>query len=620
MFYKKTYLDKCATIIKDSEANTGLNPVSDLVWGRNCSRLLVYFDHTKLKEMVNDKTYPDISKLHHRLKMTNAGSLDKSELHKEYLSQIDNASKKRASSFDLIFFLIPKLWDAGKGFDYTKTYLNTNYYDKDSYEYKLYELKEGVNWYNCRNGYTWANKIDYKHTKNGLLDFYIKSDINIIPTKGATVTFTYHCECNDNNINVGLKLEDNSPSLDNPLGFGQSIYFAKNRQICHSQFNKEKYCAYIKQSVEIPETTSKKNKNLSFILEYTIDGKKYTSNPYYIKQLGTESEYYPDCSDGIYSTETLQKELAKYELGDDSIIIGKQHFDIGDENVDIDITSTVNKYINGDLPNYGIGIAFEPLLELSESNIENYVGILTNKTNSFFEPYIETYYDDIIDDNRANFILGKNNKLYLYSNIGGKLENLDDFPTCSVDDIDYEVKQATKGVYYIDINLPIVGNEAPVMHYDIWDNLMYMGQKLPSVELDFTTQSPYAHFGIGTSLPEKNTFTPTVYGINDNEIIKRGDLRKLGFIIRKNYTQNDAANIDGVEARLYILDGTAQVDVIPYMKVNRAFTENFIMIDTSMLIPQMYYLDVKINYGMESIEHHDILHFKIVDDTNNKYE
>ena len=43
------------------------------------------------------------------------------------------------------------------------------------------------------------------------------------------------------------------------------------------------------------------------------------------------------------------------------------------------------------------------------------------------------------------------------------------------------------------------------------------------------------------------------------------------------------------------------------------------IIDTGMLIPQNYYIDVKINYGMQSIIHHDMIHFKIVDDLNNKY-
>ena len=134
MFYNRTYFDKCATIVKGSALNTGFNPVSELVYGRNMSRTLVYFSHEKIKKMVDEKVFPDINKFKHYLKITNAGSLDLSELHKVYGSQIDGAEKKRATSFDLIFFLIPKEWDNGKGFDYTKDYFNINFYDDKVYD------------------------------------------------------------------------------------------------------------------------------------------------------------------------------------------------------------------------------------------------------------------------------------------------------------------------------------------------------------------------------------------------------------------------------------------------------------------------------------------------------
>ena len=37
--------------------------------------------------------------------------------------------RKRASSFDLIFFLIPKEWDKGKGFDYSRLEFLEDFYD-----------------------------------------------------------------------------------------------------------------------------------------------------------------------------------------------------------------------------------------------------------------------------------------------------------------------------------------------------------------------------------------------------------------------------------------------------------------------------------------------------------
>ena len=44
-----------------------------------------------------------------------------------------------------------------------------------------------------------------------------------------------------------------------------------------------------------------------------------------------------------------------------------------------------------------------------------------------------------------------------------------------------------------------------------------------------------------------------------------------------------------------------------------------VFLDTNILIPQRYFVDVRIKYGMNSIIHHDVLSFDIVDDLNNKY-
>ena len=44
----RTYIEKINTIISGDTINTGLNPVSELVYGANNTRMLVYFDHNKI--------------------------------------------------------------------------------------------------------------------------------------------------------------------------------------------------------------------------------------------------------------------------------------------------------------------------------------------------------------------------------------------------------------------------------------------------------------------------------------------------------------------------------------------------------------------------------------------
>ena len=232
---------------------------------------------------------------------------------------------------------------------------------------------------------------------------------------------------------------------------------------------------------------------------------------------------------------------------------------------------------------------------------------------------METTYTAIIEDDRGNFIPGKDNHIYLYSNIGSKLTSLDELPTCMINDVEYPVTEQSKGIYYATVNIPITACTSPTMFYDEWSNLIYNGNKLPSVELHFTTQDPFEYFKIGNELPEQNSLTPTCYGINDNEQIQRNDIRKVNFLIKKSYQRNIATRVGDVYARLYVMDGTAQCDVIPYHKINKTFMENYMEIDTSILPPSEYHVDVKIIYGMECIEHQDILKFTITNDLNNKY-
>lgn len=47
----RTYIDKINTIVKDSNLNSGINPVAELHYGKGLySRMLIHFDHNKVKQ------------------------------------------------------------------------------------------------------------------------------------------------------------------------------------------------------------------------------------------------------------------------------------------------------------------------------------------------------------------------------------------------------------------------------------------------------------------------------------------------------------------------------------------------------------------------------------------
>jgi hypothetical protein len=108
-------------------------------------------------------------------------------------------------------------------------------------------------------------------------------------------------------------------------------------------------------------------------------------------------------------------------------IIDTQHFEFGDENVEFDMTSEINSILNGSLTGVtGWGIAYLPQVENLTGTTGNYsVGFFTRHTQTFYEPFLETNYNDSIEDDRNSFSLGKINKLYLYIFEDGDFQNLD---------------------------------------------------------------------------------------------------------------------------------------------------------------------------------------------------
>lgn len=468
----KTYLSKSNTIIRDVYTNTGLNPVVELNYGDINTRALLYFDHNQVKDMVEKGVYPDISKLRHTLKMTNAASVDVRPIY-ECTSMGYDGKKQRAASFDLVFFLIPQYWDEGRGFDYVQ-------------------------------------------------DLYVKNH--------------------------------RAHSID-----GSSWFYATNT----CEWEEEGIYTTGKLSVEVDKFTSKKG-NLS------------------------------------------------------KIVFGIQHFDHGNEPIELDVTDIFNKFITGELVNYGFGIAFAPSYEEAEPELTQYVGFFSKYTNTFYEPYIETTYDEVLDDDRANFYCGKMNKLYFYASINGEFTNLDEMPTCTIEGTEMTVKMASTGVYYTEVD----GDEyeADTMYYDTWSNLKYKGRNLKDVELSFTPMESEEYMVLG--LPKQSVkieCIPNLYGIGQDERILQGDVRKINVDLNIPYTSKQMRGVDGIEYRLYVKEDNKDTTVIDYTPLERGYNEHFFLLDTKQLIPSRYYVDIKIRQNIEEIYHREMLTFDIIGDRSRYY-
>ena len=272
--------------------------------------------------------------------------------------------------------------------------------------------------------------------------------------------------------------------------------------------------------------------------------------------------------------------------------------------------------------NNGLGIAYTRALEETETSEFQYVGFFTRHTQTFFEPYVETIYDSHINDDRNNFFLDKDNKLFLYVNLNGVPTNLDTNPSALIKDGNDDVFSAytpsavthlTKGVYCIDINVPTTSDNADCIQFtDIWSGITINGVTRPNIELDFILKDSSGYYNIGDNdmLPKKVGLSVT--GIKRDESLFRGDIRKVIVSTRVPYTINQKQSVNGLKYRLYVKEGRNEYTVIDFQDIEMANNYNYFLLDTLSLVPGIYYLDIKVESNLEVTTVKDVISFEIV--------
>jgi len=309
-----------------------------------------------------------------------------------------------------------------------------------------------------------------------------------------------------------------------------------------------------------------------------------------------------------------------YSGSPSAITITTQHFDKGNENIEMDITDEVNSLITGGTTNYGYGVAFERDLELLIKNPSQFVGFFTRHTQTYYEPFLETIYDDVIIDDRKNFYRGKTNKLYLYSNLGGEPTNLDNNPSVTIYDEDGNVfssvttaqtAHVTTGVYYAEIFVPIT-QEDGVLFTDTWSDINIDTISRPDVDLEFEIKDDTDYYKIGDNESLPVEYALSLSGVKRDEKIKRGDKRKVLVSARIPFTINQSEVIDGLQYRLWVREGNTQVNVIEWEDVNRAYLKNYFVLDTSWMIPNEYHIDIKLTSNLQVKTLTDAIKFNIV--------
>ena len=308
-------------------------------------------------------------------------------------------------------------------------------------------------------------------------------------------------------------------------------------------------------------------------------------------------------------------------------IVANQHFEFGNENISFDMTDEINDILDGTLTNVsGWGIAFKPQVENLTGLTDNFeVQFFTRHTQTFYEPFLETTYDDLIEDDRNLFTLGKTNKLYLYLYDNGAPVNLDFNPKFTLNDssgtaipglTNLNTCQRTKGVYEITIP-PLIGYKTPCTFSDKWSNIYLNGFHLPDVLNEFTIQPIKNSIQIGsTTSSETKLYGFDFYGLKQDEKIFNTDIRKVGVIIKQAFsTQKLLQKVDAYY-RIYVREGQTEVEVQDWTKINRTPNEYYFMFDTRDKIPNEYYVDIKVMSSGEINTYKRQIKFQVV---NMKY-
>ena len=306
-------------------------------------------------------------------------------------------------------------------------------------------------------------------------------------------------------------------------------------------------------------------------------------------------------------------------------IVDTQHFQFGNENISFDMTSEINQILSGTLSGVtGWGIAYLPQIENLTGLTENYeVQFFTRHTQTFYEPFLETNYDDIIEDDRNNFSLYKVNKLYLYLYEDGNPINLDSLPSVSISDANgtpilglttssaLDICQRTKGVYEVTVP-PLLGYKTPCSFYDVWSDLFVNGVEIPEITNSFVIYPLKKSIQIGTTTQDPKVYGFDFYGIKQDEKIYNTDIRKVGVVIKQAYTtQKLLPNVDAYY-RVYVREGQTEVQVQDWTKINKTPNEYYFMFDTRDKIPNEYYIDMKVISSGEINTYKKQIKFQIV--------
>jgi hypothetical protein len=284
-------------------------------------------------------------------------------------------------------------------------------------------------------------------------------------------------------------------------------------------------------------------------------------------------------------------------------ILDTQHFEFGDEDIEFDMTTEINNILNNNLSNLtGWGIAYVPDLENISGMSENYsVGFFSPHTQTFYEPFLETVYSDLVNDSRNAFYCETSNYLYLYVYKDGVPINFDANPVVDIIDLQGTVVHSnlptclvTIGIYRVTVPSISCAN-APCLYIDLWKNLSINGESLSNQENEFALLTKKGKYKIGTTTEEPKIYGFDFSGIKQNEKVLNTDVRKVSVTIKQAYSSKTVLNNVKSYYRIYVRESAkTEVQVQDWTEISKSTDGHFFVFDTRDKIPNEYFVDIKV--------------------------
>jgi hypothetical protein len=307
-----------------------------------------------------------------------------------------------------------------------------------------------------------------------------------------------------------------------------------------------------------------------------------------------------------------------YDINPD--IVQTIHFDNGNENINVDITSYVNGIINGTIVNHGLGLAFSVAFQdIVNLELDQSVSFFTKYTQTYFEPYVESIFYDRINDDRHDFTENVEQNLILYVKKGANYYNLNIPPAVDIYDHtntlvdglqDIVSEKVRKGVYRISFGLSGFNCDGKKFFYDKWKNLEIDTVVVSDITQKFIPRPMMSYYSLGPNDTDFKRYSIQFYGIKQNEKVKPGEIRKIG-VIFKHINSPLPVIQEEVYYRMFIKEGRTDVIVHDWTQLD-VTNENSFMIDTSIYVPREYYIEIKANINGEEIFYEEYIKFEII--------